>query len=445
VWACLRRRLLSLKYLRVIALAVRLKSVLVTAACASEMLPLNCDPRVGEMSIWSHQTDKASFAKGSILFLVSVALVAAVEIVLFSVVSISLLGASKETLTLFRSHNSHLEDKVIGALVSHMDSDASQVPAQTKSPSASTADNMSSSTPVLPSSGMLTEKTFAAPALKPTTDREASTTAIKTSNGSTRAPSTDEMPAPEPSPSQEVRASPASIVEGTPTVETSNGSTRAPSTDEMPAPEPSPSQEVRASPASIVEGTPTVETSNGSTRAPSTNEMPAPEPSPSQEVRASPASIVEGTPTVETSNGSTRAPSTNEMPAPEPSPSQEVRASPASIVDAGNPAQDDSGAIMPALAISHEQRDQRFQNFEKQRQHANHDEGSVAFASEIDFPKKTQIKESKGSYGSSTGPESKSPVRHAAPHGRGAKAGNIADKLNHAELSRLVQRSRVLR
>ena len=325
MWACLRRRLLSLKYLRVIALAVRLKSVLVTAACASEMLPLNCDPRVGEMSIWSHQTDKASFAKGSILFLVSVALVAAVEIVLFSVVSISLLGASKETLTLFRSHNSHLEDKFVRALVSHMDSDASQVPAQTKSPSASTADNMSSSTPVLPSSGMLTEKTFAAPALKPTTDREASTTAIKTSNGSTRAPSTDEMPAPEPSPSQEVRASPASIV------------------------------------------------------------------------------------------------------------------------DAGNPAQDDSGAIMPALAISHEQRDQRFQNFEKQRQHANHDEGSVAFASEIDFPKKTQIKESKGSYGSSTGPESKSPVRHAAPHGRGAKAGNIADKLNHAELSRLVQRSRVLR
>ena len=325
MWACLRRRLLSLKYLRVIALAVRLKSALVTAACASEMLPLNCDPRVGEMSIWSHQTDKASFAKGSILFLVSVALVAAVEIVLFSVVSISLLGASKETLTLFRSHNSHLEDKVIGALVSHMDSDASQVPAQTKSPSASTADNMSSSTPILPSSGMLTEKTFAAPALKPTTDREASTTAIKTSNGSTRAPSTDEMPAPEPSPSQEVRASPASIV------------------------------------------------------------------------------------------------------------------------DAGNPAQDDSGAIMPALAISHEQRDRRFQNFEKQRQHANHDEGSVAFASEIDFPKKTQIKESKGSYGSSTGPESKSPVRHAAPHGRGAKAGNIADKLNHAELSRLVQRSRVLR
>jgi len=100
---------------------------------------------------------------------------------------------------------------------------------------------------------------------------------------------------------------------------------------------------------------------------------------------------------------------------------------------------------MPALAISHEQRNQRFQNFEKQRHHANLDEGSVAFASEIDFPKKTQMKESKGLYGSSAGPESKSPVRHAAPHSRGAKAGNIADKLNRAELSRLVQRSRVLR
>ena len=312
------------------------------------------------MSILSDRTDKASFAKASILFLVSVAVVAAVDILLFSVASISLLGESKETLTLFRNHNSHLEDKVVGALVSHMDSDASQVPVQTQSPSASNADNISSSTPVRPSSGMLAEQTLAAPALKPTTNREAST----------------------------------------PTVETSNGSARAPSTDEMPRPEPSPSQEV---------------------------------------------SIAAGTPTVETSNGSARAPSTDEMPSPEPSPSQEVRPSPASIADAGNAAQDASGATMPPLAISHEQRNQRFQNFEKQRHHANLDEGSVAFASEIDFPKKTQIKESKGLYGSSAGPESKSPVRHAAPHGRGAKAGNIADKLNHAELSRLVQRNRVLR
>jgi hypothetical protein len=115
------------------------------------------------------------------------------------------------------------------------------------------------------------------------------------------------------------------------------------------------------------------------------------------------------------------------------------------MTNAGNPAQDASGATMPALAISHEQRDQRFQNFEKQPHRANFDEGSVAFAPDIDFHKETQIKESAGFYGSSAGPESKSPVRHAAPHGRGAKTGNIADKLNHAELNRLVQRSRGLR
>ena len=146
-------------------------------ACASEMLPLNCDPRVGEMSTSSDRTDKARFAEASILFLISVALVAALNIVLFSVASILLLGGSKETLTQSGSHNSHLEDKVVGALVSHMDSDASPVPAQTKSPSASNADNVSSSTPVSPSSG----ETFAAPALKPTPDGEVSATAVGSS------------------------------------------------------------------------------------------------------------------------------------------------------------------------------------------------------------------------------------------------------------------------
>ena len=129
------------------------------------------------MSILSDRTDKARLADASILFLVSVALVAAVNIVLFSVASVSLLRAGEETLTLFRSHSSHLEDKVIGAMVSHMDSCASPVPAQTKSPSASNADNVSSSTPVSPSSG----ETFAAPALKPTPDREVSATAVGSS------------------------------------------------------------------------------------------------------------------------------------------------------------------------------------------------------------------------------------------------------------------------
>jgi hypothetical protein len=302
-----------------------LKSTLVTVGRASQMLTLYCDPRIGAMFILSDRTDKSKFAKAPILFLISITLVAALNIVLFSLASISLLGVNTETLTRSRSYNSHLKDKVVGALASHMDSDASPVPTQTKFPNASNADNMSSSTPVLPSSGMLIEKTLAAPVLKPTTDRKASTTAVETSNGSTRALSTDET---------------------------------------------------------------------------------------------SP---------------------------PELSPSQEVRAPPASMADAGNPAQDASGATMPALAISHEQRDQRFRNFEKQRHHASVDEGSLAFAPEIDFPKQTQIKESTRFYGSSAAPEWKPPVRYAAPHGRGAKAGNIANKLNHAELTRLVQHSRALR
>ena len=163
------------------------------------------------MSILSDRTDKARLADASILFLLSVALVAAVSIVLFSVASISLLRAGKETLTLFRGHNSHLEDKVIGAIDSHMDGCASPVPAQTKSPSASNADNVSSSTPVSPSSG----ETFAAPALKPTPDREAIATAVGSSNGSTRAPSTDQTLPPVLSPSQQVGASPASIADAT--------------------------------------------------------------------------------------------------------------------------------------------------------------------------------------------------------------------------------------
>ena len=97
------------------------------------------------------------------------------------------------------------------------------------------------------------------------------------------------------------------------------------------------------------------------------------------------------------------------------------------------------------LAISHE-RDQLFQDLEEQPHHTNLDEGSVAFAPEIDFTKETQIEESTRFYGSSAEPESKPPVRHAAPRGRGAvKADDIADRLNHAELRDLVQRSGALR
>jgi hypothetical protein len=101
---------------------------------------------------------------------------------------------------------------------------------------------------------------------------------------------------------------------------------------------------------------------------------------------------------VRPSNGSTRAQSTDQTPPPALSPSQEVGASPTSIAHATNPAQD------------------------------------------------AQIREGTGFYGSSAGPESKPPVPDAAPHRRGAvKADNIANKLNRAELSRLMQRSGVLR
>src|SRR5262249_37436104 len=167
------------------------------------------------MSILSDQTDKARLADASILFLVSVALVAAVNIVLFSVASISLLRAGKETLTLFRSHNSHLEAKVIGSIVSHMDSDASPVLALTKSPSASNVGNMSSSTTVPPSSGILIKEILAVPPPTPIPDREATATAVRPSNGSTRAQSPGPTPPPPPSTSQRQGGPPTSIAHAT--------------------------------------------------------------------------------------------------------------------------------------------------------------------------------------------------------------------------------------
>jgi len=226
-------------------------------------------------------------------------------------------------------------------------------------------------------------------------------------------------------------------------VETANGSTRAPSTDETPPPELNPSHEVKARPALIADGATAVETANGSTRAPSTDETPPPEPNPSHEVKAPPASIADGATAVETAKGSTRAPSTDETLPPEPNPSHEVKAPPASIADAASPTQHALGARMPMLAISHERRDQVFQDSEMQRHHANLDEGSVAVAPEIDFPKETQINGSTRFYGSAAGPESKPLVRHEASGGRRAsKADNIANKLNQAELRRLGSKHR---
>ena len=156
---------------------------------------------------------KPRFAEGMFLYLVSVALVAAATIVLFSVASISLLDTSKETLTRSRLDNRPIEDKFIGTVVSSTDSNAAPVPVQTKSPSSSEADILPSSTPVPLPSGMPREETVAEPALNLPPNGEASTAAVETPHGSTRGPSTDETPPPELSGSQEVIAQPLSTAD----------------------------------------------------------------------------------------------------------------------------------------------------------------------------------------------------------------------------------------
>ena len=192
-------------------MAARLKLTSVTPTRVSEMLLSNRDPRVGEMSILSHRIDKARPAEGRLLYLVSVGLVAAATIVLFSIASFSLLGTSKESLTGARIDNSPTEDKLIGTVVSYPESYAAPVPVQTKSPSLSEANNLPSSTPVPPPSGMSRAETVAEPALEPPPDGEASATAVETPHRSTRGPSTDETP--ELSGSQEVIAQPLSTAD----------------------------------------------------------------------------------------------------------------------------------------------------------------------------------------------------------------------------------------
>ena len=198
---------------------------------------------------------KPRFAEGMFLYLVSVALVAAATIVLFSVASISLLDTSKETLTRSRLDNRPIEDKFIGTVVSSTDSNAAPVPVQTKSPSSSEADILPSSTPVPLPSGMPREETVAEPALNLPPNGEASTAAVETPHGSTRGPSTDETPPPELSGSHEVIAQPLSTADeaSTAAVETPHGSARGPSTGETPPPELSGSQEMIAQPLSTAD------------------------------------------------------------------------------------------------------------------------------------------------------------------------------------------------
>jgi hypothetical protein len=151
---------------------------------------------------------------------------------------------------------------------------------------------------------------------------------------------------------------------------------------------------------------------------------------------------------VETPHGSTRGPPTEEASAPEPSGSQQVIAEPLSIADEASAAQHASGATMPWVATSDGEPDQKSQNFEIQRDHqANLEEGSAAFTLENRFPE-NQVKESMGFYGSAASAGSDRPLLHATSRGRRAIKANrdeIADRLNHAELSRLLAGGRVSR
>ena len=151
---------------------------------------------------------------------------------------------------------------------------------------------------------------------------------------------------------------------------------------------------------------------------------------------------------VETPHGSTRGPPTEEASPREPSGSQQVIAEPLSIADEASAAQHASGATMPRVATSDGEPDQKSQNFEIQRDHqANLEEGSAAFTLENRFPE-NQVKESMGFYGSAASAGSDPPLLHATSRGRRAIKANrdeIADRLNHAELSRLLAGGRVSR
>ena len=140
----------------------------------------------------SDRIGKPRLAEGLLLYLVSVALVAAAIIVLFSVASSSLLDTSKETLSGSRIDNNPIEDKFIDTVVSYTDSIAAPVPVQTKSPSE--ANKLPSSTPVPPPSGIPGDETVAEPALNLPSVGEASAAAVETPHGSTRGPSTEETP-----------------------------------------------------------------------------------------------------------------------------------------------------------------------------------------------------------------------------------------------------------
>jgi hypothetical protein len=187
-----------------------------------------------------------------------------------------------------------------------------------------------------------------------------------------------------------------------------------------------------------------VETPHGSTVGPSTDEAPPPEPSGSQQMTAQPLSITAetGAAAVEVPLASTVRPSTDEAPPAEPIGSQQVIAQHLSIADEASAAQHASGATMPWVATSDGEPDQKSQNFRKiqRNHHANLGEGSATFTLENRFPE-NQVKESMRFHGSAASAGSDPPLLRAASRGRRAikaNRGEIADRLNHAELSHLI-------
>jgi hypothetical protein len=408
------------------------------------MLLPNRDPRIGELS---DRIDNPRLREGVLLYLASVGLVAAAIIVLFSIASFSLLGTTKETLTGSRIDNNPIEDVSIDTAVFY-GGNITPVPVPTKLPSSSEATNLPSSTLVPPPSGMSGERTTVEPALKPLPHGETSAMAVETAHGSTKGPLTDEASPPEPIGSQQVIAQPLSIAAETDTAaaDAPLGSTVGPSIDEAPPPEPIGSQQVIAQPLSIAAetGTAAVDAPLGSTVGPSTDEAPPPEPIGSQQVIAQPLSIAAetGTAAVELPLGSTVGPSIDEAPPAEPIGSQQVIVQPLSIADEASASQHASGATMPWVTTSDGEPYQKSQNFRKiqRNHHANLEESSAAFTLENRFPE-NQVKESMRFHGYAASAGSDPPLLHAASRGRRAIKANrdeIADRLNHAELSRLL-------
>jgi hypothetical protein len=87
---------------------------------------------------------------------------------------------------------------------------------------------------------------------------------------------------------------------------------------------------------------------------------------------------------------------------------------------------------MPSLTTSDEQPEHQ------RNDHDNLDQGSAAFTPEGRFREKPQVEENPELYGSAASPKS---PHHAASHRPSAVAANhnITEKLNRAELSRLLK------